>query len=264
MFSVLRQGPATPYRSPGFPVEPANPDPDLGAERSVHRAYVFALLPSALSALVPAFMGVGFAPVLGWKALLVAPFAAALALLLGAPAFRLRGVRVVLHARGLVVQGPHGRDVVDFSTVRDVFWEGLTLQSMAATVGGLRLVDQRGRSHRVPLRVERCGEVLRWVERHCSEPILPDARAALRTGESLTFGPVTIDREGVRFQTRARVPWHRVRLVRLLPGRVAFFRAQVIFPWKTVRLDAVPHPSIFLRLVREAAPKTEVYPAPAG
>jgi hypothetical protein len=43
-------------------------------------------------------------------------------------------------------------------------------------------------------------------------------------------------------------------------GRVAFFRALPVFPWKTVRLDGVPHPYVFVRLLEDAAPKLEVYP----
>jgi hypothetical protein len=100
---------------------------------------------------------------------------------------------------------------------------------------------------------------MRWVERHCSACLMTDARAACRAGETLTLGPVHFDRDSVTFG-RLRLPWTRIRLVRMLPGRVAFFRSNSVLPWKTVRLYRLPHPFLFVRLLRDAAPKVEVYP----
>jgi hypothetical protein len=147
-----------------------------------------------------------------------------------------------------------------FNEVRDVWWDGLWTSACTANIAALRLVDDRNGSHLVPLRLERGDEVARWVERNCSAPLMVDARAALRAGETLTFGRVSFDREHVRF-ANVRVPWSRIRLIRLLPGRVAFFRALPVFPWRTVRLDGVPHPYVFVRLLRDVPTKIEVYPA---
>jgi hypothetical protein len=254
---------SSPYRAPSessFEAEP-NREPDLGSERSVHPGRVGAVSVSAAFALgMILLVGLAVAPMLGWLALaLVSSLALAAGAWLGIDVLRIRGTRVVLHQRGLVVATRGARTVIPFSSVCDVWWEGVSWAMYRANVSALRLVDDSGRAHRVPLIVERADEVMSWVDRHCSAPLLSEARAALRVGETLTFGSVRFDRESVSLG-RSRVPWTRIRLVRLLPGRVAFFRSFPIFPWKTVRLDRVPHPSIFARLLRDAAPKVEVYP----
>lgn len=227
----------------------------------MHRARAGkALVLPGILVLTILLVGVAVAPALGWTSLgLVLPFAAIGGAWLAIGPLRLRGVQVILHQRGLVVNGRRTRDVIPFSAVRDVWWDGLSTFAYGAKIAGLRLVDERGRPHRVPLGVERGDEVFRWVERHCSAPSMADARAALQAGETLTFGPVRFDREHIGFG-EARVRWARVRLVRLLPGRVAFFRSLPIFPWKTVRLDAVPHPYLFVRALRDVAPSVETYP----
>jgi hypothetical protein len=252
-----------PYRTPGERNVPPEPSPadDLGPERSVHRARIGSAL------VLPGFMvtmilvvGVAMLPALGWMAMgVVFPFAAIAGTFFAIGSLRNRSVQVILHQRGLVVSSRRSRDVVLFQAVRDVWWDGLWISAYASAVTTLRLVDDRNRSHFVPLRIERADEVARWVERHCSLPLIAEARAALQGGETLTFGDVTFDREHVRF-ANVRLPWARIRLVRLLPGRVAFFRTLPNFPWKTVRLDRVPHPSVFVRLLRDAAPKVEIYP----
>jgi hypothetical protein len=238
-----------------------NEEAVLGPERSVHQARIAAaLVPAAIAVATILLAGLAVTPSLGWVALaLVSPFAAAAGMLLGLGPLGLRGARVVLHERGIVVYAHGARDVVPFSDVRDVWWEGLWTGAYFARISALRLVDGEDRAHRVPLQVERADGVVRWVDRHCSANLMPDARTAFRAGETLTFGPVSFDRDVVRFEG-VRCPWTRIRLVRLLPGRVAFFRWIPIFPWKTVRLDRVPHPFLFVRLLRDAAPKVEVHP----
>jgi hypothetical protein len=176
---------------------------------------------------------------------------------------RALGVRVVLHQRGLVVNRRGARDVILFSDVREVWLDGLQILTDSARVFALRLADGRGVSHRVPLMVERNDEVIASVARDCSARLLPEARAAFRAGQTMTFGPVRFDRDGVGFGS-VRIPWAQMRLVRLVPGEVAFFRGTSDFPWETVRLDRVPHPLLFVSLLREAAPRLEHDPPVSG
>ena len=110
----------------------------------------------------------------------------------------------------------------------------------------------------MPLTVEDPLTPVHWAVRHCSDPLLADAQAALRAGETLTFGSVRIDREGVVVGRRRALPWKELRLARLQPGKIALYRRMPIFPWRTIRLDRVPHPTLFVKLFRELAPEVEV------
>jgi len=166
-----------------------------------------------------------------------------------------------VHAHGVVVRTRRGRDVICFEDVNEVWYE-LDAHALSgvrvARIPALRLVDHNGLSHRVELLGGRAVEALQWILRNCTDRLLEDARASLRQGETLTFANVRIDREGIRFGERGEHAWKDLRLVRLQPGRIAFFRGQTVFPWRKVNLDSVPHPPLFLKLVRELAPCAEI------
>src|SRR5262249_31679623 len=121
----------------------------------------------------------------------------------------------------------------------------------------VRLVEHSGAKHTVPLHVELGYEVTRQVVRLCSQPLAADAEQALRAGETLTFGKVRIDAQGITLG-QSRAAWKDLKLVRVQPGRSAFFRGQTVIPWRTVALDKVPHPTVFMNLVRVCAPRIEV------
>jgi hypothetical protein len=44
----------------------------------------------------------------------------------------------------------------------------------------------------------------------------------------------------------------------LRPGRIALFAGSGFLPWRTIRLEKVPHPTVLLKLVRELARSVEV------
>ena len=94
--------------------------------------------------------------------------------------------------------------------------------------------------------------------RHCSGRLLPDAQAALRSAETLTFGDVRIDREGIAVGRDATVAWGEIRLARMQPGSIALFKRLSVLPWRTVRLDQPPHPTLFVKLFRELAARVEI------
>jgi hypothetical protein len=150
--------------------------------------------------------------------------------------------------------------VIPFEDVDEVWYDldsHSTWVARFSTIHALRLVEHGGRSHRVPLTVQAPWEIVAWVQRHCSQHLLPQARRALRSGETLTFGTIRIDATAIVFG-RTRAVWTDVRLVRMQSGRLAFFRRAPIVPWKTVPLDTVPHPFVFATLIRELAPRVEV------
>jgi hypothetical protein len=171
------------------------------------------------------------------------------------------GARVTLHAGGVVVEGRGSRDVVFFDEV-DALWlecdrRGPWYMRMTH-VTGVRLIDHGGAAHRVPVEGLTAGvAIVQWLWRHCSRPLLAEARRALRAGETLTFEDVQLDATAVTVGG-VRVPWSELRLVRLQPGRVAFCRRSPYWAWKTIPVDKVPHAGVFLTLIRELAPRVEV------
>ena len=105
--------------------------------------------------------------------------------------------------------------------------------------------------------------LLNAVLRRCSEPLVAEARSALREGEVLTFGKVLIDREGITIDG-ARAAWAELQMVRFQPGKALFLRRSSLIAWRAVKHDSIPHPTVFLRLVGEMAPRSENDESVAG
>jgi hypothetical protein len=259
-----------PYRSPGsIPPEPAKEEQAqvdeatrLGLLRSVHPSPPLwrVLLPEAI---VPLVVLVAVVAGLG-KRLELLPigvgFAAACFVIVAWGPFRRRGLRLEVHAHGVVVATARSRDAIVFEDVDALFYE-LNVSSMGpkvARIRGARLVRHDGTVHRIPLEVVDGGIVFQWIVKHCSDALFPDAQVALRAGETLTFGDVRIDREGIAFGKGATVPWSEIQLARMQPGSIALFKRARLVPWRTIHLSSVPHPTLFARLFRELASNVEV------
>jgi len=256
---------AHPYRRDSSPPEAPMRRPAegrLGKLRSVHRATrrsVVVPIVFATSLLVLAtFLG---ATVDGLRGLLLSlPFSLACFALLAIPAIRRRNLRIEVHDGGLVVHQGRARAVVVFEDVNEIWLELDRRSSPAgdmAIICAVRFVEHGGAEHTVSLDVELGYEITRHIVRHCSLPLAADAEQALRAGETLTFGEVRIDAEAI-ILGESRAAWKDLRLVRMQPGRIAFFRGQTVIPWRTVSLDKVPHPTVFMNLVRACAPRIEV------
>jgi len=213
-------------------------------------AFFFIGLTSLVSAVIAGFAGF----------LISMPFGLMGFVLLGAPALRLRKLAVALHDRGVVVCRGNARMAVAFDDVDEV-WLDLnpitTPLGEIALIRHVRVVNQDRSQHKIPIQVEVGHEIARAILLHCSHPLGADAQRALRDGETLTFGRVRLDAQGLRVGRR-HAAWTELSLVRCQPSRISFFRRQKVIPWRTVRLDRVPHPTVFVKLVRERALRFEV------
>ena len=97
----------------------------------------------------------------------------------------------------LVTRSRGARDVVIFADVSEVWFDLEFLMYGQVRTKGLRLVELSGGTYYVSGHVEDAVGLLNAVLRRCSEPLVAEARSALREGEVLTFGKVLIDREGI-------------------------------------------------------------------
>ena len=259
-----------PYRAPSDETAPEtaraiDPIAALGPIRSTHTP---APLRRSLAAPVTAAVSIGFVGTMlaittfvGAKIFLgILPFMLAVFVLLAWGPLRLRGTRVELHAQGVVVESPRGRDVIAFEDTDEVWWK-LDLQSTwfgtIMWIRSLRLVDHEGRSHTIPTQLEGGVDLARAIVQRCSDALQVEAVRALRNGETLTFADIQIDRDAIRGPGWA-ARWSDLSLVRYAPGRIALFRGQRIVPWRKIALDRVPHPTIFVKLVTESAPTVDI------
>jgi len=216
----------------------------------LHRALLGPLLIAILIVAAGAVFG---APL----ALLILLAAVTFALLAWGP-LRIRGWSAALHAQGVVLSRPATREVVAFADVNEVWFEVDPLHSRAgAYLRALRLVDYAGEEHRLHIAVNEGATLANSVLRGCSGPLLLEAVRALREGETLTFGQIQLDRAGITVNG-ARVPWGEIRLVVVQHARVLFYRRLPILSWRSVRLDRIPNPTVFVGLVTNCVAKMRI------
>jgi hypothetical protein len=165
------------------------------------------------------------------------------------PPLRVRGTSVALHAEGMVLSRGGVRRVVPFEDVNEVWFEFDWLDRRSGTpLRAIRLLDFSGQSHRVPLALNDAATLATSVLQGCSTPLLQEARRALALGETLTFGDVRLDRDGITVR-EARLPWRETRLAVVARARVFFYRRFPLLAWRTVRLGRIPNPTVFIGLV---------------
>ena len=191
--------------------------------------------------------------------LAVAPFALAAFGLLGASAIRNRDRRVDVHDAGVVARSKSGHETVFFEEVDEV-WTELDVVSNSGGrrvwIRSLQLTTHDGDSHRIPTTLTAPDKLIERVLRLCSAPLIQPAIRALRAGDELTFGKVRLTKEWIRIAS-LESSWSDISLARFQAGRVVLLRGRSILPWRIISWDELPHPTVFLAVVKEVASKTE-------
>lgn len=256
-----------PYRTPGSHDgnAPAHPEETarLGKLRSTHRPaqvsrQVLLALPLGVVVMVLAKLPALRHPdELGVLALSVLVTFAIVAVVVVRINSSRKGCQVDVYEGGLVAQRRDKHDIIVFDNVDELWFEQTgTWPHPVNRIRALRFVDRDGTQHRASIEVEDSLEVLRWTLRQCSDPLLPEARAVIAAGETVTFGKIRLDRDGITIGN-ARCWWRDIRFVRSHLGALSLFRRRPILAWRTVALDTIPHPTVFGRLVAEHVPRVE-------
>lgn len=250
---------SSPYRAPS-PTEASPPDStprDLLGPR-LHFAGTTGYSRSYKIALWS--VGLGAWALLGTLAIAIPESRRTVAIILGimTPVLVIAGwqprvVSVALHQGGVVAGTPAAQQTMLWSNVRWLFYLPLEVGGdllRRERNAGFRLVSEDDRTIVIPpglLDPERVG----WLERRVSTPLVADATQAFRRGEHLVFGDVTLHRDGVTFRGRC-LSWEEVRDVQVV-GSIRIRQRDAITPFATVKIEDIPHPMVFLAVLRERA-----------
>lgn len=113
------------------------------------------------------------------------------------------------------------------------------------------LVDQSGHRFVVPADLNDLSRLHGAIDRTCITPLISTAKVAFARGETLTFGPIAVDRDGLE-ASGLRIAWREVHRVRIGGGRVAVLRRGDDVPWARPRLREVPYVRVLGAVLLEA------------
>lgn len=190
-------------------------------------------LPSALALLALVMVGLGAALVAHGQAGLVRA--------------------VELHEEGLVVdRWLTTSSVVRFDDVTALHRSLDVKTTMFGTgvVGGRVVLVAGGARVTVPGGLEDAETLFAVLERRLVFPVRREARRAFAEGETLAFGPLTLDRDELTLKSET-VPWGAVEKVGVSPKLIQFHVRGRWRPW-TLSFAELPYPFVLVDLVQQA------------
>jgi hypothetical protein len=95
-------------------------------------------------------------------------------------------------------------------------------------------------------------KLCRGINDHIARRLVPRALRKVRDGERATFGPLTVDHEGILYRGK-RAEWERVVSVGTHGNNVVIQVREAMMPW-SVPLAEVPNAGAFLAVVRQLQP----------
>jgi hypothetical protein len=179
------------------------------------------------------------------------------------------GPVLVLHARKYrrlhAIAGSEGVALVENDAVSSCRWQEVHTVQETRLVGEMQSVLQasaRGEDHYFRVTCRDGKELvfrnflddLSWLGQiihHETLPyLLPPAVAALEKGESLDFGPLCVDPEGLRSAPEKLLSWEEVKEVTVANGLLKVTRMGKLWAWFKTPLSQVPNAHVLLALVR--------------
>lgn len=89
-----------------------------------------------------------------------------------------------------------------------------------------------------------------YVEKGLLERQFPRSRSRLQEGETLQFGPLGLEAQGIQYG-RSLLPWDQVDFVGAEDGKVFVRKKDKTFNWCSVKVEKVPSCCLFLALAKE-------------
>ncbi|MCI0462617.1 MAG: hypothetical protein L0Z62_37175 [Gemmataceae bacterium] len=174
-----------------------------------------------------------------------------------------------LRSRGAqVLAGPKGLARVEGGEVEVFRWDEVTAVRERMTAGGGNhqprvMAWAKGEDHVLELQcadgrclvlrkcVEHFDTLVALVKHYTREWLMPEAMAAFHAGERLSFGPITVDREGVHCGEEM-LPWREVESLEVSGGKVTIRRSDKWLAWFSVPVGEVPNAHVLAALAWEA------------
>jgi hypothetical protein len=110
---------------------------------------------------------------------------------------------------------------------------------------------ERADGHRIVLndRIKNVAELGNGLSRQISEFMLPHMIAAYNAGNVITFGPLSVSKQGVS-NGREMLPWPSIKEIGVNRGYVSVRKEGKWLNWSTVAVANIPNFAVFMALTR--------------
>ena len=164
-------------------------------------------------------------------------------------------MRVIICEQGLVRTKKGQTDIVRWEHV-DAFWQAVTKRYMNGIYTGTTHNYTFRRSDGVVFKfndtinkVEALGNA---IQREVTHVLLPRYIYAYNMGSTVTFGPLSINQQGIS-NSKEMLPWSSVKDLQVRRGMVSVKKEGKWFNWSTVGVARIPNFYVFMALVDYAS-----------
>lgn len=165
------------------------------------------------------------------------------------------GRRVQLHTEGMILQDGCPPTAIRWDEVASLAGMlPVSVRGSPVYIGGpMQIVLHDGRRFRVGSGYAGLDALVATVHDWVLANLLPSARAGLERGETLSLGPLQVDRAGLHVGDRS-LPWSEYQGVAFNPNDLMITRAGSGTPWATLKIAQLPNANLFLHLARGPRP----------
>ena len=164
-------------------------------------------------------------------------------------------MRVIICEQGLVRTKKGQIEVVRWEHV-DAFWQAVTKRYMNGIYTGTTHIYTLRRSDGAMFKfndtinkVEALGNT---IQREVTRVLLPRFIYAYNTGSTVTFGPLSINQQGIS-NSKEMLPWSQIKDLQVRKGIVSVKKEGKWFNWSTVGVARIPNFYVFMALVDYAS-----------
>jgi hypothetical protein len=158
---------------------------------------------------------------------------------------------------------PEGFVLLEGETRTIVRWNEITALHSPVNAGDYHIETRDGR--RVPIRhgVKDYSGLIGSVVARVTSEIIPPLQSALQAGETVTFGPFEVRREGIGYKGKI-LAWDNVAVLRVEIGalgrRLRLRACGSLLPWCFCNLESFPNGVLFPDLLRAVCPSRLLVP----
>ena len=129
-----------------------------------------------------------------------------------------------------------------------------TIRSSKRTQIKLTVISSDGKRLKITSHLQRIKEATNIILGRVLPPLLETARASLRRGETLKFGPIAISQTVLSWKSKPGVPFSELESAEIVSSNLKIKRKGKWGSLVSVRSDKIPNAFVLLELLQESAP----------
>jgi len=105
-------------------------------------------------------------------------------------------------------------------------------------------------------RIAKVGQLGETINNQVTKTLLPQVVAAYNAGQTITFGPLSVNRQGLVNIAGKLLPWSEITGIDIQRGYIAVRQAGKWLKWSNQPVASIPNAFVFIALVKSLLPRS--------